>query len=119
MKNRAITLADIFIDVLSKSDDKGTKLAAERIKAAIKSPDISELLNICVVNALGFKATIRSKIVDNAIDGIISFVHAEIECSNLSAENKERERESQKFISKALGEALKDHLRATGQLLEH
>ena len=45
MENRAITLADIFIDVLSKSDDKGTKLAAERIKAAIKNPDISELLN--------------------------------------------------------------------------
>ena len=57
-------------------------------------------------------------IVDNAIDGIISFVYAEIECSNLSAENKGKEKESQKFISKALGEALKDHLRATGQLLE-
>lgn len=102
MENRAITLADIFLDVLSKSDDKGTKLAAERIKAAIKTPDISELLNICVVNALGFKATIRSKIVDNAIDGIISFVHAEIECSNLSAENKERKRSLKNLSPKLL-----------------
>ena len=119
MENRKITLGDIFLDVLSKSDDEGTKLAAERIKAAIKSPDISELLNICVVNALGFRAKIKSKTVDNAIDGIISFVHAKIECSNLSAENKEREKESQKFISKALGGALKDHLKATGQLLEY
>ena len=40
MENRKITLADIFLDVLSKSDDKETKLAAERIKTAIKSPDI-------------------------------------------------------------------------------
>ena len=76
-------------------------------------------LLICVVNALGLRAEIKSKTVDHAIDGIISFVHAEIECSNLSAENKEREKESQKFISKALGESLKDHLRAIGQLLDH
>ena len=74
-------------------------------------------LLICVVNALGLRAEIKSKTVDHAIDGIISFVHAEIGCSNLSAENKERE--SQKFISKALGESLKDHLRAIGQLLDH
>ena len=117
MENRKITLADIFLDVLSKSDDKGTKLAAERIKAAIKSPEISELLNVCVVNALGYRTTIKSKTVDNAVDGIISFVHAEIECSNLSDENKKREKESHKSISKTLGEILKAHLQATGQLL--
>ena len=40
MENRKITLADIFLDVLSKSNDKETKLTAERIKTAIKSPDI-------------------------------------------------------------------------------
>ena len=117
MENRKITLADIFLDVLSKSDDKETKLAAERIKTAIKSPDIWELLNICVVNALGFRAKIKSKTVDHAVDGIISFVHAEIESSNLSTENKERGKNSQKVICKALGEALKDQLRATEQLL--
>lgn len=117
MENRKITLADIFLDILSKSDDKGTKLAAERIKAAIKSPDISELLNICVVNALGFRAKIKNKTVDDAIDGIISFVHSEIDCSNLSDEDKEREKESHKFFAKNLGEVLKDHLQATGQLL--
>lgn len=44
MENRTITLADIFLDVLSKSDDKEMKLATERIKAAIKSPFISEFL---------------------------------------------------------------------------
>ncbi|MDE6561313.1 MAG: hypothetical protein K2K75_08040 [Muribaculaceae bacterium] len=115
MENRKITLADIFLDVLSISDDKGTKLADERIKAAIKSPDISELLNICVVNALGFRAKIKSKTVDNAVDGIINFVHAEIDNSNLS--DSEREKESHKYFAKYLGDGLKDHLRATGQLL--
>ena len=83
MENREITLADIFLDVLSKSQDKGAKLMAERIKAAIKSPEILELVNICVINALGFKSKISSKTVDDAIDGIISFVHAEIDSLSL------------------------------------
>ena len=57
---------------------------AERIKAAIKSPEILELVNICVINALGYKSKISSKTVDNAIDSIVSFVHSEIDSSNLS-----------------------------------
>ena len=55
---------------------------AERIKAAIKSPEILELVNICVINALGYKSKISSKTVDNAIDSIVSFVHSEILASN-------------------------------------
>ena len=78
MENREITLADIFLDILSESQDKGAKLMAERIKAAIKSPEILELVNICVINALGYKSKISSKTVDNAIDSIVSFVHSEI-----------------------------------------
>ena len=35
MENREITLADIFLDILSESQDKGAKLMAERIKSAI------------------------------------------------------------------------------------
>ena len=58
MENREITLADIFLDILSESQDKGAKLMAERIKAAIKSPEILELVNICVINALGYKSKI-------------------------------------------------------------
>ena len=49
---------------------------AERIKAAFKSPEILELVNICVINALGYKSKISSKTVDNAIDSIVSFVHS-------------------------------------------
>lgn len=78
MENREITLADIFLDILSESQDKGAKLMAERIKAAIKSPEILELVNICVINALGYKSKISSKTVDNAIDSIVSFVHSEL-----------------------------------------
>ena len=81
MENREITLADIFLDILSESQDKGAKLMAERIKAAIKSPEILELVNICVINALGYKSKISSKTVDNAIDSIVSFVHSEIDSS--------------------------------------
>lgn len=69
MKNGEITLADIFLNILSESQDKGAKLMAERIKAAIKSPKIFELVNICVINALGYKSEISSKIVYDAIDG--------------------------------------------------
>lgn len=65
---------------------------AERIKAAIKSPEILELVNICVINALGYKSKISSKTVDNAIDSIVSFVHSEIDSSNLSDNDKEKEK---------------------------
>ncbi|WP_276721210.1 hypothetical protein [Alistipes sp.] len=117
MENREITLADIFLDVLSKSQDKGAKLMAERIKAAIKSPEILELVNICVINALGFKSKISSKTVDDAIDGIISFVHAEIDSSSLSDDDKEKEKNSYKQFAKSLGKILKENLRAAQQLI--
>ena len=48
---------------------------AERIKAAIKSPEILELVNICVINALGYKSKISSKTVDNAIDSMLSVLY--------------------------------------------
>ena len=113
MKNGEITLANIFLDVLSKSHDKGAKLMAERIKAAIKSPEILELVNICVINALGYKSKISSKTVDDAIDGIISFVHAEIDSSSLSDEHKDIEKKSYKHFVQSLGEILKRNLRAS------
>ena len=114
MENREITLADIFLDVLSKSQDKGAKLMTERIKAAVKSPEILELVNICVINALGFKSKISSKTVDDAIDGIISFVHAEIDSSSLSDDDKEKEKNSYKQYAKSLGKMLKENLRVLG-----
>lgn len=117
MKNREITLADIFLNILSESQDKGTKLMAERIKAAIKSPKILELVNLCVINALGYKSKISSKTVDDAIDGIISFVHYEIDSSSLSNEHKDIEKNSYKHFAQSLGEILKKKLRASQQLI--
>lgn len=117
MENRKITLADIFLDILSKSKDEGTKLMAERIKAAIKSPQISELVNICVINALGYKSKISGKTVDDAIDGIISIVHSEIDSSHLSNNDKEREKALYTPYAKNLGELLKNCLNATQQLI--
>ena len=117
MENREITLANIFLDVLSKSQDKGAKLMAERIKAAIKSPEILELVNICVINALGYKSKISSKTVDDAIDGIISFVHSEIDSSSLSDDLKDIEKNSYKHFAKSLGKILKENLRVAQQLI--
>ena len=44
MKNGEITLVDLFLNILSESQDKSAKLMAERIKAAIKSPEILDLV---------------------------------------------------------------------------
>ena len=117
MENREITLANIFLDVLSKSQDKGAKLMAERIKAAIESPEILELVNICVINALGYKSKISSKTVDDAIDGIISFVHSEIDSSSLSDDHKDIEKNSYEHFAKSLGKILKENLRVAQQLI--
>ena len=90
---------------------------AERIKAAIKSPEILELVNICVINALGYKSKISSKNVDNAIDCIVSFVHSEIDSSNLSDNDKEKEKNSYKHFAKSLGKILKENLQVAQQLI--
>ena len=84
MKSRKITLSEIFLDILSKSDDKGTKLAAERIKAAIKSPEISELLNEMYVLSIlwDLGPTIKSKTVDNAVETMISPIYAVSQARN-------------------------------------
>ena len=79
---------------------------AERIKAAIKSPEILELVNICVINALGYKLKISSKTVDNAIDS-----------SNLSDNDKEKEKNSYKHLAKSLGKILKENLQVAQQLI--
>ncbi len=42
MDKQNITIADIFLDILAKSQDHRTKYMAEQIKAAIKAPAISE-----------------------------------------------------------------------------
>lgn len=117
MNNREITLADIFLNILSESQDKGAKLMAEQIKAAIKSPEILELVNICVINALGYKSKIINKTVDDAIDGIISFVHSQIDSSSLSDEHKDIEKNSYKHFAQSLGEILKNNLQASQQLI--
>ena len=117
VENRKITLADIFLDILSESQDNGAKLMAERIKATIKSPEILELVNICVINALGYKSKISGKAVDDAIDGIISFVHSEIDSSNLSDDDKEKEKSSYKHFAKSLGKILKEKLQVEQQLI--
>lgn len=49
------TLADIFLEILSQFQDEETKIMANRMKAAIKNRDISKLLNISIINALGQK----------------------------------------------------------------
>lgn len=70
MVDKKITLADIFLDILAKSQDKNTKLMAERMKVAIKSPEISELVNVCVTNALGYKTKIKTKTVMMRLMGL-------------------------------------------------
>lgn len=117
MEKRDITLADIFFEILAKSRDQRTKFMAKQIKAAIKTPVISELVNICVINILGFKYKIREKVVDDAVDGIINLVQSNIDCSNLSDKDKELEKELYKHFAKGLGEALKENLRETQQLI--
>lgn len=117
MKKKKTTIADVFLDILSRSQDEGTKIMAERIKATIKAPEISELINICVINAMGYKSIIKESVVDIAIDGIIDFVHSEIDSSNLSKEERFKEKNSYKVFAKGLGSILKKRLIETKQLV--
>ena len=117
MVDKKITLADIFLDILAKSQDKNTKLMAERIKVAIKSPEISELVNVCVTNALGYKTKIKTKTVNDALDGIITFVHSEIDESDMAESDKEKEKSSYQLFTKELGKVLIEYFRKNDQLI--
>lgn len=112
MKN----LADIFLEILSQFQDEETKIMANRMKASIKNKDISKLLNISIVNALGQKSTIRQEQIDKAIEGIISLRHSEIDKQQLFDLDKELQKFLYKCFATEMAKILKSHFSTTGQL---
>lgn len=112
MKN----LADIFLEILSQFQDEETKIIANRMKAAIKNREISKLLNISIVNALGQKSTIRQEQIDKAIEGIISLRHSEIDKQQLFDLDKELQKFLYKCFATEMAKILKSHFSTTGQL---
>lgn len=112
MKN----LADIFLEILSQFQDEETKIMANRMKAAIKNRDISKLLNISIVNALGQKSTIKQEQIDKAIEGIISLRHSEIDKQQLFVLDKELQKFLYKCFATEMAKILKSHFSTTGQL---
>lgn len=117
MENKEITMANIILNTLSLFHEEGMKIMVGRIQAAIKTPEISELVNICIINANGGKSIIKECAVDTAVDGIIDFVHSEIDSSNLSEYEKSKEKKSYKCFAKKLGNILKEKLKETKQLV--
>ena len=61
MENREITLADIFLDILSESQDKGAKLMAERIKAAIMQLIVLSVLYTLKLIVVIYRIMIKRK----------------------------------------------------------
>lgn len=112
MKN----LANIFLEILSQFQDEETKIMANRMKAAIKNRDISKLLNISIVNALGQKSTIRQEQINKAIEGIISLRHSEIDKQQLFDLDKEPQKFLYKCFATEMAKILKSHFSTTGQL---
>ncbi|MCH5239329.1 MAG: hypothetical protein J1F38_03825 [Muribaculaceae bacterium] len=117
--NKRMNIADIFLDILTKSPDKGTQLMAERIKTAIKVPEILELLNIAVINEIGFKYTINRKTIDKAIDGIIEHINFDIDNCNLSKEDKKKEKEKAQLVIKLIKDKIIESLIRSNQLLDN
>lgn len=86
------------------------------MKAAIKNREISKLLNISIVNALGQKSTIRQEQIDKAIEGIISLRHSEIDKQQLFDLDKELQKFLYKCFATEMAKILKSHFSTTGQL---
>lgn len=110
------TLADIFLEILSQFQDKETKIMANRMKAAIKNREVSKLLNVCIVNALGQKSTIKQEQIDKAIEGIISLRHSEIDRQQLSDLDKELQKFLYRCFATEMARILKSYFFATRQL---
>ena len=110
------TLADIFLEILSQFQDEETKIMANRMKAAIKNRDISKLLNISIINALGQKSTIKPEQIDKAMDGIISLRHYEIDRQQLSDLDKELQKFLYRCFAVEMARILKSYFYATEQL---
>ena len=112
------TLADIFLETLSQFQDQETKIMANRMKVAIKNREVSKLLNIVVVNALGHKSKIRTSQVDDAIEAIISLRHSEIDAQDFSDIDKEIQKLLYNYFATEMAKVLKQYLFLTDQLEE-
>ena len=95
-KNRPLTLADIFLDVLEQmSNDEKFKAYVRKVKTLMAIPECAEYLSFGLMNAMGNSTLIAASTVDKAVDCLTHFYEDNIE------ENQEIPKE-QKEVQKGL-----------------
>lgn len=112
------TLADIFLEVLSKNSDSETQDIVRQIKIILKIPECAEFFNVVLINAMGYKSNISKDTVDRAIDCVIDKNKLEIDRTDLNKNEKEQQKQNCESICHLAKNWMLDRLKNSGQLIE-
>ena len=113
-----VTMGSVFIEMLTGSNNMTNRFMAPDIDDIITDEHCSEMFDIFVINALGYKCPICESTIDSAINFIIDKCHNEIELSSYNDTEKIEERKQcSEFYSQA-AQSIK-HRFASAGLLHH
>lgn len=112
------TLTDIFLEILSQNSNPDMQAAIAQIKITLKIPECAELFNITLINAIGYKCTIKKDTVGRAIDCLIDKNKLEIDKSDLNEAEKEQQKQNCESLCLLFKKWICKRLKDSGQLIE-
>lgn len=86
------TMGSILVEMLVGSNNMNNRFMAPDIDEIIKNEHCSEMFDILVINAMGYKCPICESTIDSAMKFIITKCHNEIESSTYDDDEKNDER---------------------------
>lgn len=110
------TMGSVFVEILTGSNDMNNRFMAPDIDEIVTNEHCSEMFDILVINAMGYKCPICESTIDSAMSFIINKCHKEIEASNYDDTEKNNEcQQCINFYTQA-AQNLKQHFASTGLL---
>ena len=110
------TMGSVFVEMLTGSNDMNNRFMAPDIDEIVTDEHCSEMFDILIINALGYKCPICESTIDSAISFIISKCHKEIKSSNYDDYEKSSEcLQCSAFYTQAAHD-LKQHFMSIGLL---
>ena len=110
------TMGSIFVEILSGSNNMNNRFMAPDINEIIKDEHCSEMFDIFVINAMGYKCPICESTIDSAINFIISKCHKEIDLSSYNDDEKNDERQQCSAFYNQAANDIKQHFIKEGLL---
>lgn len=110
------TMGSVFVEMLTGSNDMNNRFMAPDIDEIVTDVHCSEMFDILIINALGYKCPICESTIDSAISFIISKCHKEIKSSNYDDSEKSDECQQCSVFYIQAANDLKQHFLSLGLL---